>query len=59
MLKENVVAVKTVENEEGAHNFQTACQTITSPLRENKTVSGRDENENQVTSTTPGHSKLM
>lgn len=35
MLKENVVVVKTVENEEGAHNFQTACQTATRPLREN------------------------
>lgn len=55
MLKENVVVVKTVENEEGAHNFQTACQSATSPLRENKT----DEKENQVTVTTPGCSKFM
>lgn len=33
MLKENVVVVKTVENEEGV-NFQTACQTVTNPSRE-------------------------
>lgn len=33
MLKENVVVVKTVENEEGV-NFQTACQTATNPPRE-------------------------
>lgn len=56
MLEENVVVVKTVENEEGAHNFQTACQTATSPLRENITESGRDEGENQEASTTPGRS---
>lgn len=33
MLKENVVVVKTVEDEEGALGFQTACQTTTSPPR--------------------------
>lgn len=35
MLKENVVVVRTAENEEGAHSFQAACQLTTGPLREN------------------------